>query len=350
MFKVAYRPAPRLTKTAWGLSTGVSGLTTAVPMFGGTPSFEDIISNKEDKPINDVHARGKWGAGEDPETPYQRESANDFKLQERIREMLGRVDPNHRKEQWIGVDEDGKRHEFPSFEDYQRQRPTDKRKWRSISKVAEIQQLANDHTADILANSLPACVLVESIPLDGGRGEIGSAFSIGNGLFVTCAHVIKRYNKLQMPANFTPQTAGLTLRQFGRTYPALLVAADLSLDIAVIRCQTNFPALILGRSENKLVGSKLVAVGSPRGFENNATMGILSSKNRKVFPHPNAPLYLFTDAQILPGNSGGPLISEDDGTVIGVISLIVAGEGLNGLNAALPVEQVTKFLKENSLL
>ena len=349
MFKVAYRPAPHLVKTAWGLSTGVSGLVTAVPMFGGTPSFEDIISGKEDKPINDVHARGNWGVGEDLDHSY-RENANDFKLQERIRDVLRRVDPDQRKEQWIGVDEEGKRHEFRSFEDYQRQKQTDKRKWRSISKIAGIQQLANDRTAELLASALASCVMVESTPLTGGRGEIGSAFSIGNGLFVTCAHVIKRYNKLQLPANYNQNTAGLTLRQFGRAYPAILVAADLTLDIAVMRCQTNFPGLRLGSSENKLVGSKLVAVGSPRGFENNASMGILSSKNRKVFPHPNAPRYLFTDAQILPGNSGGPLISEDDGTVIGVISLIVAGEGLNGLNAALPSEQVTMFLKENRLL
>jgi len=213
-----------------------------------------------------------------------------------------------------------------------------------------LTQTADNQTAEVLSTALASCVMVESVPADGTRGEIGSAFAIGNGLFITCAHVIKRYNKMKMPAPFDPNIAGLTLKQFGRSYPAILVVADLNLDIAVIRSNVNLPPLRLGVSESKLIGSKVVAVGSPRGFENNASMGILSSKNRKVFPFPNAPTYIFTDAQILPGNSGGPLISEDDKSVVGVVSLIVAGEGLNGLNAALPAERVTQFLQENKLI
>lgn len=90
--------------------------------------------------------------------------------------------------------------------------------------------------------------------------------------------------------------------------------------------------------------SDVIAVGSPKGYENNVSESIVGGKDRIVFFFEGAPEYIFTDAQVLPGNSGGPLIELDTGTVINMMSLIIPAEGLYGLNAALPVERIRAML------
>jgi S1-C subfamily serine protease len=162
--------------------------------------------------------------------------------------------------------------------------------------------------------------------------------------------VIKKYDKNAMPSPYTKDTSVIHITQDNKTVEGTLVAADLVLDVAVIQAKLpNSSFLGLGSSEATPIGSGVVAIGSPKGFENNVSAGVLSGKHRRVFSHPNAPTYLFTDAQIMPGSSGGPLIEEATGKAIGIISLVL-GRGQFGLNAVLPIEYATNFLKGNGLL
>jgi len=338
MHKIAYRSITPFE------GSGKGNMVTAVPVFGGTPLFQDIIDAHEDIRSNDIHGRGDWGAGED-EDPYYREDAGDYKLQERLREVLERLKQRGPRERWDATDEDGKTHRFDSLEHSQHHGREIGKGWKTVTRMAKVAQSQEDDQRTMyVATALQACAMVESVPRD-GQAELGSAFSIGNGRFITCAHVVKRYDRAKMPPPFDEHISRLTLHQFGRSYPASLVQVDLNLDIAILQSKAPLPALTLGRSETLSIGAPVFAVGSPKGYENNVSAGILSSKHRRL-PWPNSSTYLFTDAQILPGSSGGPLISELDGTVVGVISLIVAGGvGMYGLNAALPIEPVTNLLK-----
>ena len=103
----------------------------------------------------------------------------------------------------------------------------------------------------------------------------------------------------------------------------------------------------MGDSNNTKIGTRVIAVGSPSGFEGNVTEGILSSRNRKIFDYNGAPRFLFTDAHVLPGSSGGALISLENGEVIGMMALIVSDVGLYGLNAAIPSEYLKKIINRS---
>jgi len=336
MLKVSYRSIIPFE------GSGKSDRVTFVPMFGG-----------EFRNENDLTGGGDWSFDKDDEQEvHYREKGNDFKMQERIRQVLRRTE-HRQREKWEALDSEGKRHEFDSLEEFQRRQRQDGRRWKTVQKTAALNKASQEadisRSAEVVSAAMQSCAMLEASPLDGDRAELGTAFAIGNGLFVTCAHVIHRYNKMKQPREFTSDTSRLTLHQFGTSRPALLLASNLSLDLAIIRSSLNLPAMMIGSSTSKTVGTELIAIGCPKGFANNASAGILSSKDRRIFPFPGAPTYIFTDAQVLPGSSGGPLISEDDGSVIGVISMIVAPEAMYGLNAALPSEYLTDFLQEKQL-
>jgi S1-C subfamily serine protease len=348
MIKVSHRPVFSAFRSETPFEgSGHSDLVTAVPQFGGTPSFEDIINRREDMPLNDAHARGNWNSDKDEEHSYLTDP--NYKFEEKLREMLERSKSVPPQEQWEAVDSEGKKYRFYSLNAANRKARENGVHWKTVRKIASRQVLAS-HSAEIVAKAINACVMVRSVPNDGDRPELGSGFGIGNNLVVTCAHVIKRYNKMLMPAGFTSQTATVTINQMGRQAPAELVACSLELDLAILRSTMPLGSLRLGAASSTPNGTEVIAIGCPKGFENNISSGVLSSQNRKIFNFNGAPTYIFTDAQVMPGSSGGALIEQDSGNVIGVISLIVAGVGLYGLNAALPGETVINFMKEKGLL
>jgi serine protease DegS len=141
----------------------------------------------------------------------------------------------------------------------------------------------------------------------------------------------------------------ISLIKNGKSFAAKLSKIDFKIDVAIVKTyESDIGASVLNfkPSSDVLIGTRVFTVGSPSGFENNVTEGILSSRDRTVFKHTGAPKYLFTDAHVLPGNSGGALISETDGKVIGMMALIVSGIGLYGLNAAIPSEYLMDFAGE----
>jgi len=336
MRKSAYR-------TTTPFDGGLSPLTNksgVVPLFGDTPLIQDILRGNPDGGRNyQLSGGGDWSHGD--EQKNYREKGDDYKIKQKIQEALNRHrGRNKPEEKWIATDFEGKRHVFPSYEAIQRRLRTDGAVFREIVRVAQ----AN---TPLTSQTLAASVMVESISPDQKTKEVGAAFCIGKGLFFTCAHVIKRYNKLSMPATINEHETQIILRQNDRAVHGQLVAADLKLDAAIVQSDFESPILKLGSTQKAAIGEKVFSVGSPNGFENNFSEGVLSSKDRRVFFHPGAPTYIFTDAQVLPGSSGGALMSYDQQAVIGMISMIVGGQGLYGLNAALPVEYIIDFLRRS---
>ena len=89
-----------------------------------------------------------------------------------------------------------------------------------------------------------------------------------------------------------------------------------------------------------------MAIGSPLGLNGTVTSGIISTKSRKVSLSDGSSLNAIqTDASINQGNSGGALVNAK-GEVIGVNTLKLAGNGVEGIGFAIPINQTKKISEE----
>jgi len=160
------------------------------------------------------------------------------------------------------------------------------------------------------------------------RGPSGSGFIISkDGYVITNNHVIDGAKKVYVSLHN------------GKDLEATIVGTDEATDIALLKIEGNdFEALKIGDINNAKVGSWVVAIGAPFGFEYTVTAGIISAKGRNVGEQ-YIP-YIQTDVAINPGNSGGPLINMK-GRVVGVNSKILSiSGGSNGLSFSIPIDLV----------
>ena len=324
-----------------GWNSSLSPLTErsrVAPLFGDTPLITDIINHNVTKNV-DIHGRGAWSPGEDDFTSFK-EKGDEFMIDDKINEVLKRINDNkeEKKEKWVAVMMDGKQIEFPNYDIAQK-----KLKEKGIPYKAIVKKVAQKHYYEYMSNVMDASFEIQSYNKLTKMKEIGAAFAIGEGLFMTCAHCVKKYNKMSMPSKDVKDPIVISLMKNGENIPAKLIKIDFDIDAAIVECDIDSPSLEFKPSNEVLIGTRVFTIGSPSGFENNVTEGILSSRDRVVFKHSGSPKYLFTDAHVLPGNSGGALISENDGKIIGMMALIVSGMGLYGLNAAIPSEYLMDF-------
>jgi serine protease Do len=162
-----------------------------------------------------------------------------------------------------------------------------------------------------------------AVPTHGeGSGFIVSA----DGIVLTNAHVVAEASKL---------TVRLT---DGREFEAKVAGVDKKTDVAVLRIDAkDLPTVKIGNPAATRVGEWVVAIGSPYGFENSVTAGIVSAKSRSL-PEENYVPFIQTDAAVNPGNSGGPLFNLA-GEVIGINSQIYSRTGgYQGLSFAIPID------------
>ena len=150
--------------------------------------------------------------------------------------------------------------------------------------------------------------------------------SAPDGYILTNTHVV---------ANADEVTVRLTDR---REFPAKVIGADERTDVAVIKINaTNLPIVKLGDPSRIKPGQWVVAIGSPFGFENTVTSGIISATARSV-PGENYVPFIQTDVAVNPGNSGGPLFNMA-GEVIGINSQIFSRTGgFMGVSFAIPID------------
>jgi serine protease Do len=156
----------------------------------------------------------------------------------------------------------------------------------------------------------------------------GSGFIINSdGYILTNTHVV---------ANADEVTVRLTDR---REFPAKVIGADERTDVAVIKISaTNLPIVKLGDPSRIKPGQWVLAIGSPFGFENSATAGIISATSRSVPGENNYVPFIQTDVAVNPGNSGGPLFNMQ-GEVIGINSQIFSRTGgFMGVSFAIPID------------
>ena len=154
----------------------------------------------------------------------------------------------------------------------------------------------------------------------------GSGFIVGSdGTILTNAHVVRGADEVIVK---------LTDK---RKFTAKVIGTDARTDVAVLKITAqNLPAVKLGNPDALRVGEAVAAIGSPFGFENSVTAGIVSAKGRSLPSESYVP-YIQTDVAINPGNSGGPLI-DLKGRVVGIntaVSMISRDQGNQGIGFAI---------------
>ena len=157
--------------------------------------------------------------------------------------------------------------------------------------------------------------------------SLGSGFIISaDGYILTNAHVVD--NADEVIVKITDK----------REFKANVVGADRRTDVALLKIEAkSLPVANLGDPNKMKVGEWVVAIGSPYGFENSVTAGIVSAKGRAL-PGDNFVSFIQTDVAVNPGNSGGPLFNLR-GEVVGVNSQIYSRTGgYMGLSFAIPID------------
>ena len=184
----------------------------------------------------------------------------------------------------------------------------------------------------------------------GGRGRIepqqngGVTEGTGSGfIYDDKGHILTN--------NHVVEGADQIVVQFsdGEKAKATIVGTDPKSDVAVIHVEkASYPALQRGKSSKARVGDWVLAIGSPFGFEQTVTSGIISAigRNNNHILDPRGDSYedfLQTDAAINPGNSGGPLV-DLDGKVIGINAAIATASRSNsGIGFAIPIEMAANL-------
>lgn len=151
---------------------------------------------------------------------------------------------------------------------------------------------------------------VYTILTEGGQGS-GFLFS-DTGMVVTNAHAV---------AGFTD----VVVRNInGQDHPGTVVGISDESDIALIHVEA-FEGItpLEVEMEATAVGTEVIALGSPAGMENTATMGYLTGIDRDFYQEFTYEDIYQIDAKIAPGSSGGPLVDATTGKVIGINSLVI---------------------------
>ena len=164
-------------------------------------------------------------------------------------------------------------------------------------------------------------------PREFQNNSLGSGFIIStDGYILTNAHVVEAADEINVKLNDK------------REFKAKVIGSDKRTDIALIKIDaTGLPAVKFGDPNRLKVGEWVIAIGSPFGFENSVTAGIVSAKGRSL-PQENFVPFIQTDAAVNPGNSGGPLFNMR-GEVIGINSQIYSRTGgFMGLSFSIPID------------
>jgi serine protease Do len=167
----------------------------------------------------------------------------------------------------------------------------------------------------------------QMVPRDMPTHGTGSGFIVDpSGVILTNAHVVKGASDV---------TVKLTDR---REFRAKVLGADPKTDIAVLKIDAkDLPAVKLGNTKDLEVGEWVLAIGSPFGFENSVTAGVVSAKGRSL-PDGSGVGFIQTDVAVNPGNSGGPLFNSR-GEVVGINSQIYSRSGgYMGVSFSIPID------------
>ncbi|MBE6933939.1 MAG: trypsin-like serine protease [Ruminococcaceae bacterium] len=173
-------------------------------------------------------------------------------------------------------------------------------------------------------------------------GQVAETASSGSGFIISAdGYIVTNYHVIEDAKTLTV----ITIDQ--QEYDATVVGFDESNDFALLKINaTDLPDVKLGSSANLIEGDQVAAIGNPLGeLTNTLTVGVISAKDRDVETGNSVINMLQTDSAINPGNSGGPLFNMN-GEVVGITTAKVAGDDIEGLNFAIPIDDVKDLITQ----
>ena len=194
--------------------------------------------------------------------------------------------------------------------------------------------------AEIADKVKPSVVSIE-VTFPGGSG-------IGTGIILTeTGYIATNYHVVEDGTSYR------VVLHDGTEYTATYVGGDEMSDLAVLKINaTGLRAAEIGNSDELIVGETVVAIGTPSGldFAGTTTDGIISAINRDAKIYDNSGIMvkrmtlIQTNAEVNPGNSGGPLVN-DRGQVVGVVNMKL-GYNYDGIGFAIPINGAMKVLND----
>jgi serine protease Do len=205
----------------------------------------------------------------------------------------------------------------------------------TVTQPAPAPRLRNE--IQVPRNSIDQFQFGPSEPARRGNGS--GVIVDAEGYVLTNHHVIAGADRIKV------------IFQNGSELPGRVVGSDSETDLAVVKVEPNAPlaAARFGDSEKMRVGDWVLAIGSPFGFDQTVTAGIISALGRdsnEIYKRGGFQYFLQTDAAVNRGNSGGPLINLS-GEVIGINTAIATTTGdYNGISFALPSSEAIMIYKQ----
>ena len=190
--------------------------------------------------------------------------------------------------------------------------------------------------------------------LYGGQMQIPNNVSVAygsgvvispDGYIVTNNHVISSESSSYYAIQ---EATGIKVKLYNDDtyYDATVIGTDDYTDLAVIKIEkTGLTPAVIGDSSKVKVGEFAMAVGNPLGLDYSVTTGVVSAIERDVQADGRSYTVLQTDAAINTGNSGGALVNSS-GEVIGINTLKLSGNGIEGVGFAIPISSTTSIISQ----
>ena len=222
-----------------------------------------------------------------------------------------------------------------------------------ICQTVSVEQVVkNITTSELVENSISS-----SVDKVYGSTVAITAYSNGKSISTGTGFIYKKSNGLAyiMTNNHVIADADSAKVEFNdndKKIDAKIVGGDKYADIAVLTITDSeeYKTVEIGDNEVLKLGDTIFTVGTPMGtnYKGTVTKGILSGKDRMVEVNVSssaADYYMKViqiDAAVNPGNSGGPLC-DVSGNVIGVISLKIVEDTVEGMGFAIPIEDALNY-------
>ncbi|GFN33253.1 S1C family serine protease [Paenibacillus xylaniclasticus] len=192
-----------------------------------------------------------------------------------------------------------------------------------------IMSLADRPLKDIIFATQKLVVMIET-----EDGSLGSGFLYNNeGDLITNGHVVVGTNEVKVKMSDARELTGT------------VIGISPDIDVAVVRVPelAGMQPLTLDSKNRGELGDEVLAIGSPLGYQNTVTTGIISGVGRDldIEPYSYKDMYQIS-APIAPGNSGGPLVDRESGAVIGINS---AGAEQGSIGFSIPLDQVMELVE-----
>lgn len=180
-------------------------------------------------------------------------------------------------------------------------------------------------------------------------GQLAEGESEGSGIIYSeDGYIITNYHVIEDAVNSSSAAVKITLSD-ETEYQAEIVGTDEVTDLALLKIEPEekLTPATFGDSSNIQVGELAVAIGNPLGqeFAGSVTVGYISALNRDITTDGRTYNVIQTDAAINPGNSGGALVNSK-GEVIGINTIKISDDSVEGLGFAIPSNDALKIIEE----